>query len=345
MERVQRKRGAIAMTMIASLATGALVMAPISEAAAGTTVTVTSSVPVSGYGQVVVLKAIVADPATPRAQLTGQMTFLDGGVSLGTKAVTNGVASLSTRVLSGGDHAITAEFASATGAPVVTSPAFVQHVNLGASTTTLSTTRVTSYNGQAGALTATVRPVAPAFGIPTGWVDFYVDGSWYWSSPLGATGKATLDYANLNPGTYNVTATYTGDSNLDVSSSGVLTQTILANAPTAGLTFTPASVATGGTSRMVVSATNNGPANMPSVALGVILPSLPGKVISLPAGVGCRRASANLLYCLVSLPKGATKSIVIDVTGSAPGSYRASSYARNIDTMDETSAVAMLTVS
>lgn len=346
MSTTRLRSGTIGLMAVASLATGVLAMAPAAGAVTpDATVGVTSSVNPSGYGQSVVLKANVTDTATPRAQLTGSMTFLDGATVVGTKSVTRGVASLTTRALTGGDHAITASFTPTAGGPAFVSPPLVQHVNLGASTTALTTTRAISYNGQAGSVTATVKAVAPAFGTPTGWVDFYVDGSWYWTSPVGTGGKATLDYLNFSPGTYAITATYTGDVNFDVSASvGSLTQTILANAPTAGLTFTPSTVTTGGRSRLVVTATNNGPASMPNVAMGVLLPPLPVAVVSQPAGVGCRRALGNLLYCLVSLPKGATRQLVLDVVGSAPGTYSASSYARDIDTGDETYATATLAV-
>ncbi len=115
-------------------------------------------------------------------------------------------------------------------------------------------------------------------------------------------------------------------------------------APTAAATFTPASVAPGGVSRLVVSATNNTTRGMSSVALGVVLPPLPVTIVRQPAGAGCRRAVGNLLYCLVSLSPGTTRSLILDVTGSAVGTFTASSYARNIATMDETGATATLTV-
>ena len=349
MRRSRLQRGTTSIVLAASLVGGVVAIAAASAGTAGAvttaaTVAVTSSANPSSYGQTVTLRAVVSDPGTPRTQLTGTMTFADGTTALATKTVTSGSAAYSTRLLTAGDHPITATY-NPTGGGAFTSSPLVQTVNLGASTLALTTTRPVSYNGQAGNVTATVKPVAPAFGIPTGTVDFLVDGSWYWTSTLDANGKATLAYSDLAAGTYAITATYSGDTNFNGSSSvAALTQIILPNAPTAGVTFTPSTVVVGGVSKLVVTATNNGPIAMPNVAMGVLLPSLPATIVSLPPGTGCRRALRNLLYCGVSLPRGATRSIVLNVTGAVAGTYATSSYARNIDTGDETGAVASLIV-
>jgi hypothetical protein len=213
----------------------------------------------------------------------------------------------------------------------------------GATTTALKTSKAVAYNTQKGTLTATVKPVAPARGAVTGSVDFYVDGGWSWSSPVVA-GKAKMTFADLGVvGVHDVTATYTGDGTFELSSSGVVTQTILPAAPTAGITFTPATIATGGTSRLVVSATNNTPVPMPNAALGVVL-KLPATVVAQPLNGSCRRSTGGLLYCMTSLPVHATRKLVLDVTGSAPGAFQMVSYARNTDTGEDTQALATLTV-
>jgi hypothetical protein len=212
-----------------------------------------------------------------------------------------------------------------------------------ASVTTLQTSKLVSYNSQPGRLTATVKPVVHSVVKPTGSVDFLVDGSWWWTSVLDAKGKATLDFVNLSPGTFAVTAEYSGDANFAPSSSAPVTQTILASAPTAGLTFTPPTVVPGGVSRLSVSATNNTPKAMYGVALGVIL-TMNFTLVKPPVGGSCRR-SMNVLYCLFSLQKGATKQLLLDVSApTTPGVYTMNGYARNIDTMDETGASATLTV-
>ena len=156
-------------------------------------------------------------------------------------------------------------------------------------------------------------------------------------------GQATLDFVDLGPGTFSVVAAYTGDAMYDTSTSGAVVQTILANAPTASMSFTPSTVGPGGVSRLVVAATNNTPKGMYGVALGVVL-TMNFTLVKQPVGGSCRR-STNVLYCLFSLPKGATKQLVLDMTApTTPGQYTMNGYARNIDTMDETAASATLTV-
>lgn len=214
---------------------------------------------------------------------------------------------------------------------------------LASTTTTLTTTRNPTYSAQAGAVTARVKGNS-TLGVPTGWVDFYVDGAYWWTELLDSTGRAKLAYSNIEVGTHTISATYSGDVNYDVSTSTDLSQTVLSTAPTAALTYTPASVAPGGTSRLVLSATNNTPVNIPSLGMGLMLPG-GSTIVSMPPGVGCRKAYPNLFYCLTSARPGVTRKIVIDVVAPAsPTVITTSGYARNIDTMEETGATATLTV-
>ncbi len=222
-------------------------------------------------------------------------------------------------------------------------PAHLAAAALQATKTTLTSSRNPAYTAQTGGVTAKVKGTT-ALGVPTGTVDFYVDGDYWWTETLDTTGKAKLLYANIIAGSHTISAVYSGDVSYASSTSADLAQTVLATAPTTAMTFTPASVAPGGVSRLVLSATNNTPVSMPNLAIGLMLP--PGAaIVSTPPGVGCRRAWPNLFYCLTSVRPGATRSIVLDVT--APGAattITASGYARNVDTLEETGATATLTV-
>lgn len=331
-----------AATLATLVAGAALVSAAPSSAAVGTTVALTSSANPSAYGQAVTLKAVVADPGVPTAAITGTMTFTDGAVALASLPVTRGVARYATRLLSAGSHDITASYVPPGAIDAAASALLTQTVTIASTTTTITTTRNPTYSVQAGAITARVRGVAPAVGIPTGSVDFYVDGSWYWTAPVDAMGRAQLTYADLGTGTWNVTATYAGDLNFDASSSGPIAQQILPTAPDTTVTYTPATVSTGGTSQLVIAAHNGTGINMPSVAIGLRMPP-GGVVVSMPGA--CRMAWPNLFYCLTSLSPGKTAKIVIRVTApAAPLVITTSGYSRNIDTMDETGATATLTV-
>lgn len=65
-------------------------------------------------------------------------------------------------------------------------------------------------------LTATVAPVAPGAGNPTGTVTFSVDGNSVGTATVGSDGTATLDYAGTT--SHGVTATYGGDAAFSGSS-------------------------------------------------------------------------------------------------------------------------------
>ena len=81
-----------------------------------------------------------------------------------------------------------------------------------------------SQTGQGVTFTATISPVAPGAGEPTGTVRFTVNGA-----NLGGTGRAdqrvgqSPQFSSLSPGTYKIEATYSGDGNF-VGSSGALDQ-------------------------------------------------------------------------------------------------------------------------
>jgi len=104
-------------------------------------------------------------------------------------------------------------------------------VSPASTTVALVSSRPSANYGAAGNVTATVKVVAPGTGVPTGSVDFYIDGGWYWSAPLDARGKALLPlsaiYPAYFPGTYSITAEYTGDAAYLPSSSLPVAQTLV----------------------------------------------------------------------------------------------------------------------
>jgi hypothetical protein len=97
-----------------------------------------------------------------------------------------------------------------------------------ATSVVLSATPNPSALGQLVTFTATVSSVDPANGTPTGSVQFIVDGSNFGAPvALSAGGAASVSDSALSVGTHTVTATYSGDSLHDGSTSSPLTQTVL----------------------------------------------------------------------------------------------------------------------
>lgn len=193
---------------------------------AATKTVVTSSAPVSVFGQPVTFTAAVSVLAPGAGSPSGTITFTDGSTVLGTAPVgseTGGVASVTVDDLGVGQHAVVASydgddsFTGSTGS-------VAQKVQR-AQTGTLVTSSVNpSQSGQGVRFTATVAPVAPGAGLPGGTVQFTVNGA-----PLGGPvtlvdGQATSGaFSSLSPGTYRIAAAYSGDPRF-VASTGVLDQ-------------------------------------------------------------------------------------------------------------------------
>jgi large repetitive protein len=94
-----------------------------------------------------------------------------------------------------------------------------------ATTTTISSSHNPSTFGQSVTFTATVSPVSPAHGMPTGSVTFIIDGRDQLPVILSG-GKATLILTTLSSGNHQITAQYSGDPNFASSTSSTLTQTV-----------------------------------------------------------------------------------------------------------------------
>jgi hypothetical protein len=231
------RRTTIAAALLAPLTLAVIGGTPtLAGAVAAPTVQLSSSVSPSAMGQAVTFRAKVAIVGTTATAITGTVTFSADGAALGSSAVTSGVGALTTRALHVGAHSIVASFVGTGGSAA--SPPLAQVVTVGATTTTVVSSKPTATYGDAGAITATVKPVSPAAGVPTGSVDFSVDGGYYWTATLDSTGRAKLALADLypafGPGPHVVTAAYIGDGDYAASVTAVgITQTLV------GLTAVP----------------------------------------------------------------------------------------------------------
>src|SRR5206468_1554608 len=123
------------------------------------------------------------------------------------------------------------------GVLAATSAAGTQVVNA-ETTTTLTTTPNPSTAGQAVTLTATVAPVAPATGVPTGAVTFMDGTTAIGKAPTNATRAASIAVSTLANGNNSLTAVYGGAGNFLASTSAAVT--LLDTLPTSTtLTTTP----------------------------------------------------------------------------------------------------------
>ncbi|MGA2620989.1 MAG: Ig-like domain repeat protein [Thermoguttaceae bacterium] len=189
-------------------------------AAATTTTQVVSSASPSVYGQGVTFTATVS-PVSPGAGTpTGTVSFYNGSAIaadlLDTETLSGGTAtSVPTFSLAMGSHTITAvysgdaNYAGSTG----TTP---QTVNQANTSVQLTSSASLSVFCQAVTFTATVSPVSPGTGTPTGTVSFY-DGSAIAAHLLDVEtlsgGTATsIPISTLPVGAHTITAVYSGDA-------------------------------------------------------------------------------------------------------------------------------------
>ncbi|MCW2857659.1 MAG: hypothetical protein JWR52_3274 [Marmoricola sp.] len=191
---------------------------------ASTTTSLVSNAPNSVFGQPVTFTASVSVVAPGAGSPSGTIVFTDGATVIGTQPVNSSTgeqASITVSNLTVAQHAITATY-SGDGNFNPSNGSVVQKVTRALTSTVVASSANPAQNGQAVQFTATVSPVAPGAGNPSGTVQFTVNGV-----PLGGgativNGVATsTSFASLTPGKYTVSAAYSGDGNF-VASTGVL---------------------------------------------------------------------------------------------------------------------------
>jgi len=195
-----------------------------------TTTSLTSTPNPSIVGQAVTLTATVTPAVADALVPGGTVAFRDGATVIGTATLVNGRATLVTSALAVGTHSLTVAYSGDLEFSASTSAAVTQTVNLASTTTSLTSTPNPSAVGQAVTLRATVSPVAPATGVPTGSVTFR-DGATSLGVVALVNGSASLTISTLAAGSHSLTAAYGGSPTFLASTSAAVTQTVNAAAP------------------------------------------------------------------------------------------------------------------
>jgi hypothetical protein len=190
-----------------------------------TTMALASSANPSTNGDSILLTATVStNYVDPAAAAAGTVIFKDGPVTLGSRPVSSGVASLPTGPLFAGVHKLTAEY-SGDGVYGPTPASLAQTVQA-RTTLALSSSANPSAVGANVTFTATVQTNGVATATASGAMDFY-DGANYVNSAAVLKGVATYTTA-MTFGTHWMTAQYnpTTDPIHLASTSQVLTQAV-----------------------------------------------------------------------------------------------------------------------
>jgi hypothetical protein len=197
-----------------------------------TTTTVASDLNPSTYGDSVTLTAHVTGTG---GLPTGNVTFKDGGASIGTATLDGtGDAIFTTSALTAGSHVITATYNGDATNSTSTSPYVLQVVNKQATTTALVSVPNPSVYPQTVTFTATVTPATS--GSPTGTVTFTEGVTTLATVPLDGSGQASFSTSTLSAGSHSVIAHYLGNTNYLASDSATVGQVV--NQATSTVTLT-----------------------------------------------------------------------------------------------------------
>src|SRR5467141_427751 len=192
----------------------------------GPTITLTSSLNPSIFGQAVTFKAKVDSGTHPP---TGSVTFYDGATSIGNVSLTGDSAQVSTAALTGGSHTIKAAYGGDSNFRS-DSTTITQTVNKAPPTVSLTSSLNPSTFGQNVTFKAKVDSGTHT---PRGTVTFY-DGATSLGNVSIVGDSALVSSAALTSGAHTIKAVYSGDGNFR-SDSTTITQTVNKAGPTVTL--------------------------------------------------------------------------------------------------------------
>ncbi len=187
-------------------------------------------------GQSVTFTATISAVGPGSGTPTGTVDFVIDSVTVASaQPLTGGVATYTTSSLtvSGSPHTVQVVY-SGSGNFFASNGALAggQTVNQGSTNTTVVSSNNPALVGSQVTFTATVSAVSPASGIPTGTVDFIIDGSSAANVQLNGSGQATYQTSTLLQGTHTVVVHYNSDANFAAGDSSTLNQSVKGNTTT-----------------------------------------------------------------------------------------------------------------
>jgi len=214
--------------------TSAVLTQTITVVATASTTTVTSSLNPAAAGTSVTFTATVS--VTGSTTPTGNVSFFDGATLLNSTALlANKTATFSTSSLSAGSHNITAAYAGDTNFNGSTSAVLVQVINGVATPTTIAVVSTLNPSTAGASVTFTATLSATGQTAPGGNVNFFDGATMLGGVAIAANKTAAFTTSALTVGSHTITATYVGDANYATSTSSALTEVVNTVATTAAV--------------------------------------------------------------------------------------------------------------
>jgi hypothetical protein len=206
----------------------------------GTTTAITSSAPTIQDGQTVTFVAQVTPSQSGGPTLTGTVQFQANGINVGNPvALSNGQALITTSSLPAGSVTIYANYGGDTNY-ATSLGVYTEAVNSVYTTITVTSSSPTISLGASVTFAAQIGPAQVGVASPSGWVLFSANGLYISDRVLVTNSQAQVTTTWLPPGTDQIRADYSGDTNYP-SSFGTFTETVNAPPPLS-ITVNPATI-------------------------------------------------------------------------------------------------------
>ncbi|MBI3409431.1 MAG: Ig-like domain repeat protein [Planctomycetes bacterium] len=204
----------------------------------GTSTALASSGSPAPFLQSVTFTATVTAADAGAGVPTGAVTFTEGATILAANVTvdSSGHAAFSTATLGVGTHNITATFTGTIGWGS-SNGSVIQQIIEGTNTSVGSSIALVNF-GQPVSFTATVAPVDPSAGTPTGTVTFTEGAAILAIVAVDNAGQASFTTSALNVGTHNITANFAGSNGFG-DSSGVSPAVLVQEATTVAIVTAP----------------------------------------------------------------------------------------------------------
>jgi len=184
------------------------------------TVVVTPATQTPTAGSTLLISAAISPSATGASSPTGIVTFTLDGTNIGTTGVVAGspsTASITISTPSIGTHTIQANYGGDGNYNATTSAGVTIAVTKGNTTLAITPATTTPLGGSNMQVTATVAATIAGTTVPTGIVNFTLDGASVGNGTISGGTTASINITVPSTGTHALQASYAGDTNFNGS--------------------------------------------------------------------------------------------------------------------------------